>query len=200
MTYAQLQQDIADFLNRQDLTASIPVFIRLTESRMNRNIRTRDMEYRVTAQIDRQFSTLPTDFLEMRNIQVNTNPVTALQYVTPQEADRIRSSNLQGGQQFFSIVGNRLELIPVPVETIVVEMVYYSKIPSLSDVSPSNWLLERHYDLYLYGALVQAALYLKDDPTAWATLFDSALAEIEVEDVRSQFHGTTPQMRGTTIG
>ena len=200
MTYAQLQQDIADFLNRQDLTASIPVFIRLTESRMNRNIRSRDMEYRVTAKIDRQFSTLPTDFLEMRNIQVNTNPVTALQYVTPQEADRIRSGNLQGGQQFFSIVGNRLELIPVPAETIVVEMVYYSKIPSLSDVSPSNWLLERHYDLYLYGALVQAALYLKDDPTAWATLFDSALAEIEVEDMRSQFHGTTPQMRGTTIG
>ena len=200
MTYAQLQQDIADFLNRQDLTASIPVFIRLTESRMNRNIRTRDMEYRVTAQIDRQFSTLPTDFLEMRNIQVNTNPVTALQYVTPQEADRIRASNLQGSPQFFSVVANRLEMIPVPAEPIVVEMVYYSKIPSLSGTVTSNWLLDRHYDLYLYGALVQAALYLKDDPTAWARLFDSALAEIEVEDVRSQFHGTTPQMRGITIG
>ena len=79
-------------------------------------------------------------------------------------------------------------------------MVYFAKIPALSDSATSNWLLERHYDLYLYGSLVQAALYLKDDPTAWATLFDSALAEIEVEDVRSQFHGTTPQMRGTTIG
>lgn len=200
MTYAQLQQDIADFLDNQDIVAKIPVFIRLCESRMNRTIRTRNMEQRVTAAIGTQFSTLPTDFLHMRNVQINTQPLIALKYVTPQEADRIRASDLQGKPQFFSVVANRLELIPVPTETLTVEMVYYSKIPELSDTNTSNWLLERHYDLYLYGALVQGALYLKDDPTAWATLFDSALEEVEVEDVRSQFHGTTPQMRGITIG
>lgn len=200
MTYAQLQQDIADFLDNQDIVAKIPVFIRLCEARMTRSIRTRNMELRVTASINTQFSTLPTDFLEMRNVQVNTNPVTALKYVTPQEADRIRATQLQGQPQFFSIVANRLELIPAPAETLTVEMVYYQKIPELSDVNSSNWLLDRHYDAYLYGALVQGALYLKDDPTLWATLFDSALTEIDVEDTRSLFHGTTPQIRGITIG
>jgi hypothetical protein len=200
MTYTQLVQDVADFLNRQDLTSVIPTFIRLAESRMNRTIRTRQMEYRVTAQIDRQFSTLPNDFLEMRNVQVNSSPVTPLEYVTPQEADRQRARGIQGSPRYFSIVGNRMELIPVPTETIVVEMVYYQKIPAISDAVSSNWLLDRHYDLYLYATLVQAALYLKDDPSSWATLFDSALSEIEIDDVRSQFHGTTPQIRGITIG
>lgn len=200
MNYAQLQADIASFLNRQDLTDQIPVFIRLTENRINRNIRTREMEYRVTAQIDKQFSTLPTDFLEMRNIQVNSNPVTALEYVTPQEADRLRAERISGKPRFFSVVGNRLEMIPVPSENIVVEMVYYQRVPTLGGVVTGNWLLENHYDIYLYGALTQGALYLKDDPTSWATLFDSALDELSLYDERSQFQGTTPQMRGTTIG
>mgnify|MGYP006370461863 FL=1 len=200
MSYATLQDDIAAFIDNQDIANKIPTFIRLCESRLNRNIRTRDMEFRATAQIDRQFSTLPLDFLEMRNIQINSNPVTALKYVTPQEADRIRAAQLQRKPQFFSVVANRLELIPVPTETVSVEMVYFAKLPALSDSATSNWLLERHYDVYLYGALVQAALYLKDDPTTWATLFDSAISEIELEDERSQFHGTTPQVRGITIG
>jgi len=200
MTYTQLVQDVADFLNRQDLTSVIPTFIRLAESRMNRTIRTREMEQRSTATIGTQFSTLPTGFLEMRNIQVNSQPVIALQYITPQEADRIRARDMQGKPQFFSVVANRLELIPVPQESYTVEMVYFGKIPAISDSVPSNWLLDRHYDLYLYGALVQAALYLKDDPSSWATLFDSALSEIVVENDRSQFQGTTPQIRGITIG
>lgn len=200
MNYAQLLADTASFLNRQDLTDQIPVFIRLTENRINRNIRTREMEYRVTAQIDKQFSTLPIDFLEMRNIQINSNPVTALEYVTPQEADRLRADNINGKPRFFSVVGNRLELIPVPSENIVVEMVYYQRVPALGGAVTGNWLLENHYDIYLYGTLTQGALYLKDDPTSWATLFDSALAELSLDDERSQFQGTTPQMRGATIG
>lgn len=198
MTYAQLQQDIADFLNRQDLTASIPVFIRLTESRMNRTIRTREMETAVTATITTQLSALPADFLEYRRITLNGSRPIRLEYVTPQEADTIKESGKQGDPLFFTIVGNNLELIPF--RECSISYVYYAKIPALSDSITSNWLLDRHYDLYLYGSLVQAALYLKDDPTAWATLFDSALSEIEIEDDRAQFHGTTPQMRGIAIG
>lgn len=200
MSYSQLQTDIADFLNRQDLTSVIPTFIRLVETRVNRVIRTRHMELRVLATITNQFSTLPTDFLEMRNIQINSDPVTALQYVTPQEADRIRQSQLQGPPRFFSVLSNRLELIPPPQEPMQAEMVYYQAIPPLSDASPTNWLLQKNYDVYLYGSLAQAATYLKDDPSQWVLLYNSALDEIVVDDQRSQFHGTTPQMRGITIG
>lgn len=200
MNYTQLRADISDFLNRQDLQPIIPTFIRLVEQRLNRTMRTRQMEVRATALIDTQFSTLPDDFLEMRNIQINSNPVTALRYVTPQEADRIRATSLQGGPKFFSVVANRLELIPAPSLNVTAEMVYYQMIPALSDANDTNWLLNRHYDIYLYGALAQAAGYLKDDPSAWALLYESALNEIVVDDQRSQFQGTTPQMRGVSIG
>jgi len=200
MSYQTLQDDIAAFLDNQDVVDKIPTFIRLCETRLNRVVRTRQMENRVTTAISTQFSTLPSDFQEMRNIQINTTPVTALQYVTPQEADKIMQKNHARKTRFFSIVANRLELIPPPTNTLTVEMVYYAQIPALSGENPSNWMLEQHYDAYLYGALVQGALYLKDDATTWATLFDSAIDEIEKNDYQSQFHGTTPQVRGLTIG
>jgi hypothetical protein len=198
MSYATLQDDIAAFIDNQDIANKIPTFIRLTESRMNRTIRTREMETAVTATITTQISALPADFLEYRRITLNGSQPIRLEYVTPQEADTIKESGKQGDPVFFTIVGNKIELIPF--RECSISYVYYTKIPELSDSITSNWLLDRHYDLYLYGSLVQATLYLKDDPTAWATLFDSALSEIEIEDDRAQFHGTTPQIRGITIG
>lgn len=198
MTYSQLIQDVADFLNRQDLTSVIPTFIRLAESRMNRTIRTREMEVFGSETIISEFSDLPTDFLEYRRITVETNPPRRIEYVTPQEADTIRESQATGAPRFFSVSGNKLQMLPY--SSVGISYVYYKSLPSLSEADPSNWLLTRHYDLYLYGTLVQAALYLKDDPSSWAALFDSALSEIEIENTRSQYQGTTPQMRGIQIG
>lgn len=200
MNYSELQSAIADFLNRSDLTAAIPTFIQLAEARMNRIIRTRKMEYRTTENVSTQFVSLPADFLEYRNIQLNLSPVVVLDYVTPQYADTLRSGSIQGRPRFFTILANKLELIPAPQEAMELEYVYYQRIPALSGVVASNWLIESHPDIYLYGSLVQAALYLKDDPTAWASLFDSAVDELVQEDQGALFHGTTPLMRGIQIG
>lgn len=200
MNYAGLISAISGFANHPDLESVIPTFIRFIEARMNRTIRVRKMEYRVVASVNTQFSTLPDDFLEMRNIQINSTPVTALQYVTPQEADRIRQSELNGPPRFFSIVADRLELIPPPQATIQVEMVYYRKISELTAPDQTNWMLENYPDMYVYGALVSLAMYVKDDPSNWASLYDSAAKELMDDDQRSQFQGTTPQMRGVCIG
>ena len=200
MNLPALKITIAKFLNRDDLTDMIPTFIELAEARINRIIRSRNMEYRVTAVIDKQFSMLPADFLEMRNIQVNSWPVTALEYVTPQAADALRANHAAGASRYFSIVGNRLELIPVPGAAITIEMTYFRKVPSLTDTLLENWLLSAHPDVYIYGVLTQAAAYLRDDPTIWASFFDSAVDEMADDNVRSQFHGTTPVQRGARIG
>lgn len=200
MNYSELQSSIADFLNRSDLTAVIPTFIQLAEARMNRIIRTRKMESRTTENVSTQFVALPTDFLEYRNLQLNLSPVVVLAYVTPQYADTLRAGSIQGRPRFFTVVANQLELIPAPQETMELESVYYRRIPALSGMATSNWLIESHPDIYLYGSLVQAALYLKDDPTVWASLFDSAVDELMQEDQGALFHGTTPLMRGIQIG
>jgi hypothetical protein len=43
-TYTELVSEMGDWLNRADLTAKIPTFVRLFEARMNRRLRSPDME------------------------------------------------------------------------------------------------------------------------------------------------------------
>ena len=62
--YTELKSNIADFLNREDLTAVIPTFIALAEAQINRDIRHWKMEKRATAQVDSEYSKLPNDWLE----------------------------------------------------------------------------------------------------------------------------------------
>src|SRR5688572_33002312 len=91
MNYTTLKSSVADFLNRQDLTAAIPTFIELAEAACNRAIRHRKMLQRSTATLDTQFTELPEDYLEAKNIQLNTDPVRSLTYVTQEHADLLRA-------------------------------------------------------------------------------------------------------------
>jgi hypothetical protein len=61
---------------------------------------------------------------------------------------------------------------------------YFKTIPSLSDAVPSNWLLEDHPDVYLYGTLVEASLYLMDDERlpGWSQALEEAVQEIKEAD------------------
>ena len=43
MTYDELKTQIADFLNRSDLTSKLDFFIDATEGELNRRLRTKDM-------------------------------------------------------------------------------------------------------------------------------------------------------------
>ncbi|TAE78733.1 MAG: hypothetical protein EAZ84_00410, partial [Verrucomicrobia bacterium] len=69
-TYAELQSAIADWLDRQDMTAVIPSFISLAEADINRVLRDYRMEKRSTAQVDAQYSALPIDWLETIRVQI----------------------------------------------------------------------------------------------------------------------------------
>ena len=47
MTYDELKTQIADFLNRSDLTSKLDSFIDITEGELNRRLRTKDMVIRM---------------------------------------------------------------------------------------------------------------------------------------------------------
>lgn len=188
-TYATLKTSIADFLNRDDLTSVIPTFITLAEAKFNRAIRTRQMIKRATATVDGRFFAMPTDFLEARSFQLNTNPITVLEYVTEGYGNSLNSNiyTSSGKPAKFTVVGTQLEVIPAPDSSYDAELTYYSKIAALSDDNTSNWLLISNPDIYLYGALLQSAPYLKDDAriAVWAQLYTACVDELNVSDQRA---------------
>jgi len=69
---------------------------------------------------------------------------------------------------------------------------YYAKVPTLSDSNETNWLLTHHPDIYLYGALLHSAPYLKEDERAqtWAALYTSAVERVNNASSKSTTSGS----------
>jgi len=161
--YATLQSTIADYLNRADLTSQIQTFIQFVEADINTRLRTRDMIVRSTLTTDEQFTSLPADFLEAINLQV-VDGKSPLRFITLDEADIVNARKNLTDVGFYSLMNGSIELVPPPAQEIDVEIVYYGKVPALSELNTTNWLLTKAPDVYLYGALAHAAPYLMDDP------------------------------------
>lgn len=196
--YTDLQASVADFLNRADLTNVIPDFITLTEADLNRSLRVREMSVRTRAPISEQYVKLPVDFLGMRNIELVTNPVTPLEYRNMQNLDLYRASDATGKPVYYSITQNNIEFAPVPDAEYTLEIVYYQKIPALAD-NATNWLLDTHPDVYLYGSLMQSAPYLQADERIgiWAGKYNQIKEQITASDEKAKFSGQTPSITFT---
>ena len=180
-TYAELQTAIANWLDRSDLTDKIPDFITLAEIRIQRNLRVRGMEERSTTTLvpGQEYYGLPDDFLEVRDVQVNTDPITSLKYMTPKEMDETYPNQSNGTPKAFTIIGNEIQLKPTPDSADTFEIAYFEKIQNLSDTNTTNWLTQNAVDLLLYGALIEAEAYLVNDTRipVWKAAFDMAIQE-----------------------
>lgn len=185
-TYSDLQASVATWIKRGDLTAIIPDFIKLAEARINRELRTRNMVTRATnAAVDSEFVTVPSDFGAARSIRLSDDPYTVLEYLTPEQMADFRAKTPTGALAAFSVVGGEFWFLPVQSDAASVQLVYYAKVPALSDSATTNWLLTGHPDVYLWGALLEACVYLEDDEQAqkYAAMFSAALDDIRRNSV-----------------
>lgn len=202
-TFAGLKTTIADYLNRDDLTSIIPSFITLAEAKFNRKLRTRQMVKRANGQIETAFFSYPADWLQAKEFQLNTSPIVRLEFVTEAYGDKLKAERYvsTGQPAYYTITGTQLEFIPTPDSTYSAELTYYAKIPALSDENTSNWLLSYAPDLYLYGALLEAAPYLKDDERlgVWGQMYNGSITDIEVADQRASV-SSTPLVRARSLG
>ncbi len=190
-SYSALKSSIADWLNRDDLTAIIPDFVSLAEAQLERRLPTQKMVKRSTATIDTPFSALPSDFLSAKSLVLtSTAPVQPLVFLTEDEIDAKKYVyRTTGKPQYFALVGNQIEVLPAPDTGYTAELTYIATLAKLSDSNVSNWILARHPDVYLYGSLLQAAPYLRDDEriAVWSSLYQAAIADMILQDERAAF-------------
>ena len=201
-TTAELHTAVANWLNRSDLTSRIPEFIALAEASFNRNLRTREMLVRSTASVTGQYVSIPTDFLEMMNIELtSTSPPKRLIYITSDRADdyREKENNKTGKPSYYTIEGDSIQLLPTPDATYTLQLNYYQDIPALAALADSanNWLLANHPDVYLYATLMQASPYIMDSQAAqqWDGLLARSMQELQISDDKSRYSGGTLNMR-----
>jgi hypothetical protein len=185
--YTDLQAEIANYLARSDLGAEIPSFIALAEAKFNRSLKCVEMDQRATATIDitsaePQFLSLPADYQSMRRVRVESITGKPRLYFLPSDLideKRFAAQDAPGQPRYFTVFGAEMELFPTPDQAYTLGMVYRRLIPPLA-LNPSNWLLGNHPDAYLYGALMEAEPYMKNDQRieTWAQGLSAAVDAI----------------------
>jgi hypothetical protein len=191
--YTTLVSTVADYLNRQDLSAQIPTFIQLAESDLNTRLRCREMIVRATSTNDDEYVKLPLDFLEGINLQI-VGGQSPLRYITLDEADIVNARQGYNAPTFYSLMNGAIELVPPPATgvDVEIEMVYYGKITALSQSNQTNWLLLKAPDVYLYGALVHAAPFLMDDQriSVFGSFYSQRVEALNDESQKSLHSGS----------
>ena len=192
-TYSDLQTSIANYLARSDLTSIIPDFITLAENRLRRELRIRQMLKSVTTSTVASDSTveLPSDFLEVRDFVVQTNPLTPLSYSSPSSLSNDPRASQVGVPKSYTILANDFLLSPVPDGVYTARLLYYAAPAYLSGANTSNVFLNVAPDGLLYGALVEAEPYLMNDAriNTWGSMYDRAISSLTRSDEEGQYSG-----------
>ena len=189
-SYDNLKTNIADYLARNDLNDKIPMFVALAEKRLNRDLRLRQTLQQSTYTLDSGFQVpTPSDFLEMKDIHIDANPIINLNFKTVSQFYRLANVSGSGNPVNYTLVSNNFVLAPRPTGSSVINMTYY-KIPKiLSDTNSSNEYLDVCPDLLLYASLVESAPFLMNDErlTTWEALYTRGLTSITKSDEQSEF-------------
>lgn len=197
--YDELQTAVADFLDRQDMAAVIPTFIRLAESRIDRDLRHWRQEKRSALTLSSQYNTIPTDYLRPIRLQITDAPTSEVAPISLAQMLEMRGdrNDRAGRPTHYALTAGSLELFPTPDATYNASLVYYGRIAALSGSNTVNWLLTEAPDAYLYGALVHSAPYLKDDNriAIWETMFAQAMTNLNASSNDAKWGGTGLAMK-----
>lgn len=188
-SYSELQTSIAGWLKRTNLADRIPDFITLAEASMNRQLRVRQMATTYIRTTDQRIITLPDEFLEAEKVEVDGRTLAYIDRFDVSSADLV---NERTDRKQYTLVGNSIWLLTGVAKPSRFVLFYFQRITPLSDDIPQNWLLEDAPDAYLYGSLLQAEPYLKNDARVaiWNQLYGAALQGLQLQNDQSRTQGS----------
>jgi hypothetical protein len=200
-TYSDLQTSIAGYLARSDLTNQIPDFITFAENRLRRELRVRQMLKSVTTATVSGDATVevPSDFLQIRDFVVLTNPIQPLSYSSPSALSNDPKASEVGVPKSYTILANEFLMSPPPDGVYTLRLLYYFAPPYLTNANTSNVFLNVAPDALLYAALLEAEPYLMNDGrvNTWGSMYDRAISSLTKSDENTQYSGVPLAMKLT---
>lgn len=193
--YASLLIDAGEYAGVNDIANIFPRLVQLAEAKFNRVLRVAEMETSGTITLVNGNADLPPDFLEARLVSAPDG--RGLNAWSLSELDR-RYGSTGGIPSGYSIVSNVMRVRPTSSGTIKLD--YYSKIPALTISSPSNWLLQKAPDAYLYAVVEEIAIWKRDMDglTAARSLKELALRGLALQDERARWGNAQVVIGGLT--
>lgn len=160
-TYSDLVSAVGDILDRDDLASRVPTFIQLTEARLNRMLDDPKMEVTVETDAESSTTALPSDFGSMVAITTGNGPLSPI----GQSDFGAYDLTISGTPRYYVISEGYISFWPVNTTTPIL-MVYRRRLPPLTALNPTNWLLSLAPDAYFHGVLAEACLWDHDEDRA----------------------------------
>ena len=200
MTFESLQQDVRRYLERGATLASdavvyeqIPRLINLAERRIARELKIQGFINVVTGTLTAGQAVYPKPDRWRDTVSVNigtgaTQNTRTFLFTRDYEYLRSYWPNALDTDQpvFYSDYDYSHWLIaPTPDQDYPFEILYYELPPLLDDSVQTNWITEYAPQLLLYGTLVEATPFLKNDERiqVWQSMYDRAAAMLNGEDL-----------------
>lgn len=197
--YDELVDAVAVWLNKPDIEQTVPSLIALAESDINRRLRHWRMQKRSVAVIDTQYATVPSDWLSSMRFYTTDAGTRPLDLISHAELlDRRAERNDRVGRPAsYAVTGGQFEFFPTPDAAYNAELVYFARVPALSDAAPTNWLLTEAADVYLYGTLAHSAPFLGEDArlATWSALYNTALSGLNAASDEARYSGVGLRMK-----
>lgn len=184
--YTELKAAVTGWLHRDNLVAQIPDFIALAETSINRIAQVRSMENEVPLSLAAGARTiaLPVGFETPLAVWLGTSHHSPLSPATPEELPVTKAA---GCPTYWTVDGSNLAFdCPSDVDRTVT--LRYRGGFRLSDAAPTNALLTKYPDIYLYGTLLQALPYIgkNDSIPLWQAMYRQTVKEINATESRAR--------------
>lgn len=190
-TYVGLLASVADWLNRTDLTAQIPDFVSLAETRLNRDLRlrVREGEQALAMTIGSRFVALPAGFDEAITLWINWP--WGREQINPVSAAGMNTLTNTGRPYYWTIDGTNLAFERPADMPYSLSLRCLLSFKASAGSAPALFILQNFPDLYLYGALMAASPFIRDDErlATWGGLLEKALAGVQAHESRSRSLG-----------
>ena len=162
------------------------------------------MEQIDTITIDSETETVPTGFIGVRSFYIlSSDTKYTLEYITPHNLFEIRGGSRSGSPRSYTIeADNETEQFrfgPSPDTTYTGYLSYYKNIEALSSSNATNYILDKHPGIYLYGSLYHAANFLggmdPDQKQNFLQMYIAAMERCENNDRQDSYGGAPVQQR-----
>lgn len=163
LDYDWLKAAIASWMHRSNLTGDIPDFIMLAESRIRALLTSRlqqsVVELVTTAGLN--YVSLPQALIGVKSLTIpNVSP--SIDYLAPDQFNNDFSVGDSGVPRCYTIIGELIYFGPTPDAVYTILAAASNEFTSLSQSVPTNALLTKWPNIYLWGALVEAAKFCRD--------------------------------------
>jgi hypothetical protein len=198
--YGELKSAVAKWINRDDLENIIPDFIALAERRIFREIRTPANERTIIfiASEDTNSISIPGDYIEMKlflfgiPLDENNNPISPVIGRSMSQRPS-HEFNITGKQDYiFTRDSSKFYFNPTLKADQAVKIIYYADFSGMNEDEDTNSILRIAPDLFLYGSLLEAELYLMNDKrvSLWDQKYNQSLLEIKRYNQKIDYKGS----------